>query len=108
MLAARGALSGTYLKLDNDLWAALRNDDTCQRLITEQGVREVIALTIRAALRDPTRFRSARTPRPLQADAARSSVGETDNLATFTQARDPKIRSALHSAAHALSTCSSG
>ena len=80
LLDARLALYKTYLKLDNEVKAAVRADPVCQRLMTVPGVGAVTALTFRAAVDDPSRFKSSRTvaahfgltPRRFQS-------GETDN-----------------------------
>jgi transposase len=69
------------------------------------GVGPVTALTYKAAVDDPRRFRSSRTvaahfgltPRRFQS-------GETDNPGRISKAGDPEVRCALYVAAHALVT----
>jgi transposase len=105
LLEARGVLYGTYLKLDNDVKAVVRADPVCRRLMTVPGVGAITALTFRAAVDDPTRFRSSRnvaahfglTPRRFQS-------GETDNAGHISYAGDADVRCALYTAAHALVT----
>jgi len=105
MLEARLVLYRTYLKLDNEIKAVVRTDPTCQRLMTVPGVGAVTALTFKAAVDDPHRFKSSRTvaahfgltPRRFQS-------GETDNPGRISKAGDPEVRSALYVAAHALVT----
>lgn len=105
LLEARHVLYRTYLKLDNEVRAVVRTDPVCQRLMTVPGVGAITALTFRAAVDDPTRFRSSRTvaahfgltPRRFQS-------GETDNVGHISKAGDPEVRSALYVAAHALVT----
>lgn len=105
VLDARLVLYKTYLKLDNEVKAAVRVDPVCQRLMTVPGVGAVTALTFRAAVDDPNRFKSSRTvaahfgltPRRFQS-------GETDNPGRISKSGDPEVRSVLYVAAHALVT----
>jgi transposase len=105
MLEARLVLYRTYLKLDNEVKAVVRTDPICQRLMTVPGVGAVTALTFKAAVDDPGRFKSSRTvaahfgltPRRFQS-------GETDNPGRISKAGDPEVRCALYVAAHALVT----
>jgi len=105
LLEARHVLYRTYLKLDNEVKAIVRADPVCQRLMTVPGVGAITALTFKAAVDDPARFRSSRTvaahfgltPRRFQS-------GETDNVGHISKAGDPEVRSALYVAAHALVT----
>jgi transposase len=105
LLEARHVLYRTYLKLDNEVKAVVRADPICQRLMTVPGVGAITALTFKAAVDDPTRFKSSRTvaahfgltPRRFQS-------GETDNVGHISKAGDPEVRSALYVAAHALVT----
>jgi transposase len=103
LLDARLVLYQTYLKLDNQAKALARDDDVCQRLMTVPGVGPVTALTFKAGVDDPARFKRSRTvaahfgltPRRFQS-------GEVDNLGHISKAGDPDVRSALYVAAHAL------
>jgi transposase len=105
MLEARLVLYRTYLKLDNEVKAVVRTDPSCRRLMTVPGVGAVTALTFKAAVDDPRRFKSSRTvaahfgltPRRFQS-------GETDNPGRISKAGDPEVRCALYVAAHALVT----
>jgi transposase len=95
----------TYLKLDNEIKGIVRIDPICRRLMTVPGVGPVTALTFKAAVDDPRRFKSSRTvvahfgltPRRFQS-------GETDNPGRISKAGDPEVRSALYVSAHALVT----
>jgi len=105
LLDARLVLYRTYLQLDNQAKALVREDAICQRLMTVPGVGAITALTFKAGVDDPTRFKRSRTvaahfgltPRRFQS-------GETDNLGRISKAGDPDVRSALYVAAHALIT----
>ncbi len=103
LLDARLMLYKTYLKLDNQAKALVREDPICQRLMSVPGVGAITALTFKAAVDDPGRFKSARTvaahfgltPRRFQS-------GEVDNPGRISKAGDPEVRSALYVAAHSL------
>lgn len=103
LLDARLVLYQTYLKLDSQARALARDDDVCQRLMTVPGVGPVTALTFKAGVDDPTRFKRSRTvaahfgltPRRFQS-------GEVDYPGHISKAGDPDVRSALYVAAHAL------
>jgi transposase len=103
LLDARLVLYKTYLKLDNQTKALVRDDPVCQRLMSVPGVGAITALTFKAAVDDPTRFKSSRTvaahfgltPRRFQS-------GEVDNPGRISKAGDPDVRAALYVAAHSL------
>ena len=103
MLDARLVLYQTYLKLDNQVKALVREDPVCQRLMTVPGVGAITALTFKAAVDDPERFKRSRTvaahfgltPRRFQS-------GELDNPGQISKAGDPDVRCALYVAAHSL------
>jgi len=83
-------------------------DPVCQRLMTTPGVGFVTALTFKAAVDDPTRFKRSRTvgahfgltPRRFQS-------GEMDNPGHISRAGDPDVRCTLYVAANAMMTRSS-
>jgi transposase len=103
LLDARLVLYQTYLKLDSQVLAMARKDAVCQRLMTVPGVGAITALTFKAGVDDPSRFRHSRTvaahfgltPRRFQS-------GELDNPGHISKAGDTDVRSALYVAAHAL------
>jgi transposase len=81
----------------------VREDPVCQRMMTAPGVGAISALTSKAAVDDPTRFKRSRTvaahfgliPRRFQS-------GEVDNTGRISRAGDPEVCSALYVAAHSL------
>lgn len=103
LLDARLVLYNTFLKLDSQARTMSRKDPVCQRLMTVPGVGTITALTFKAAVDDPTRFKSSRTvaahfgltPRRFQS-------GEMDNPGRISKAGDADVRSALYIAAHSL------
>ncbi len=105
LLDARTVLYKTYLKLDNAVKAVVRVDPICRRLTSTPGVGLVTALTFKAAVDHPGRFKSSRTvaahfgltPRRFQS-------GALDNPGHISRAGDADVRSALYVAAHSLLT----
>jgi transposase len=103
LLSARDKMAAEFAKLDKLVRDQSRNDDVCRRLMTIPGVGAVVAMTFRAAIDDPTRFRSSKsvgacfglTPRRYQS-------GETDRVTSITKAGDASVRAALFEAAHVM------
>lgn len=103
MLAAREALAAQYAILDKKLRDKARSDVVCRRLMTVPGVGAIVAMTFRAAIDDPARFRSSKsvgacfglTPRRYQS-------GEMDRNGAITKAGDASARAALFEAAHVM------
>ena len=105
VLDARLVLYQTYLKLDNEVRALARADRVCQRLMTVPGVGAVTALSFKAAVDDPRRFRSSRTVAAhFGLTPRRYQSGEMDNPGRISKAGDRDVRCALYTAAHALVT----
>ncbi len=109
LLDARAVLYTTYRELDRRVKRRALNDEICQRLMTVPGVGPITALTYKAAVDDPRRFKRSRTvaahfgltPRRFQS-------GEMDNLGHISKAGDAEVRSALYIAANVLMTRSAG
>lgn len=105
LLDARTMLYKTYLKLDNAIKALVKADPVCKLLMSVPGVGPVTALSFKAGVDDPGRFKSSRTvaahfgltPRRFQS-------GESDNPGHISRAGDADVRSALYVAAHSLLT----
>ena len=103
LLDARLVLYQTYLQLDSQARAVARDDGICQRLMTVPGVGPVTALTFKAGVDDPTRFKRSRTVAAhFGLTPRRYQSGEVDNPGRISKAGDPDVRSALYVAAHAL------
>lgn len=80
-------------------------DVVCRRLMTAPGVGAVIALTFRAAVDDPTRFRSSKSIGPCFGLTPRKyQSGEMHRNGGISRAGDPTVRVALFEAAHVLKT----
>jgi len=108
LLDARLVLYRTFRELDNRTRKLAQQDRVCQRLMTAPGVGFVTALTFKAAVDDPTRFKRSRTvaahfgltPRRFQS-------GEMDIPGHISRAGDPDVRCTLYTAANAMMTRSS-
>lgn len=108
VLDARLMLYRTFRELDNRTRKAAHADPVCQRLMTAPGVGFVTALTFKAAVDDPTRFKRSRTvaahfgltPRRFQS-------GELDLEGHISKCGDAGVRSTLYVAANAMMTRSS-
>jgi len=108
LLDARLVLYHTFRELDNRTRHMAHQDPVCQRLMSTPGVGFVTALTFKAAVDDPSRFKHSRTvaahfgltPRRFQS-------GEMDNPGHISRAGDPDVRCTLYVAANAMMTRSS-
>jgi len=84
---------------------AARDDQACRRLMTVPGVGSIVALTYRATIDVPARFKRSRavgahlglTPRTHQS-------GELDRTGRISKTGDGMARTALYEAAHVLLT----
>jgi transposase len=61
MLVVRRALREQIVVLHRRLLAIVRDDEVCQRLMTTPGVGPVVALTYRATVDVPARFRKSKS-----------------------------------------------
>ncbi len=108
LLEARLKLYQTFLELDNRTRRRAQQDPVCQRLMSAPGVGFITALTFKAGVDDPTRFKRSRTvaahfgltPRRFQS-------GEMDNPGRISKAGDPSVRRTLYTAANSIMTRSS-
>ena len=108
LLEARLVLYRSFRELDNRTRKMALKDPVCQRLMTVPGVGFITALTFKAGVDDPTRFKRSRTvgahfgltPRRFQS-------GEMDNPGRISRCGDREVRCALYTAANAMLTRSS-
>ena len=95
----------TYLELDRLVKRLASRDPVCLRMMGVPGVGPITALTFKAAVDDPKRFKTSRTvgahfgltPRRYQS-------GETDNPGHISKAGDADVRVALYAAANSMMT----
>ena len=103
LLDARVVLYQHFLELDRRVKRAATRDEVCMRMMTVPGVGPIAALTFKAAVDDPARFKRSRTvvahfgltPRRYQS-------GEHDNPGRISKAGDRDVRATLYAAANAL------
>lgn len=103
LLDARLVLYQHYLELDRRVKRAARQDEVCMRLMTVPGVGPITALTFKAAVDDPTRFKRSRTVAAhFGLTPRRYQSGEQDNPGRISKAGDRDVRATLYAAANAL------
>lgn len=103
MLRARAALRSEYAALHREVLRIVRADAVCRRLMTVPGVGAVVAMTFKAAIDDPSRFKHSRdvgahfglTPKRYQS-------GEIDRSGHISKTGDGQVRTALFEAAHVM------
>jgi len=103
MLRARAGLRAECAKLHKRLLQIVRDDAVCRRLMTVPGVGPVVAMTYKAAIDDPGRFRRSKdvgayfglTPGKYQS-------GEIDWSGGITKVGDESVRTALYEAANTM------
>ena len=105
LLEARLALYRSFRELDNRTRKMAHADPVCQRLMTVPGVGFITALTFKAGVDDPTRFKQSRTVGAhFGLTPRRCQSGEIDIDGHISRAGDPDVRCALYTAANAMLT----
>ena len=103
LLIVRRTLRQQIGILHGRLLAIVRTDDVCRRLMTVPGVGPVVALTYRASVDVPARFRNSKavgavfglTPSKYQS-------GEIDRTGGISRCGDEMMRAMLYEAAHTM------
>ena len=103
MLRARAALRAEYAAVHREVLRIVRVDDECRRMMTVPGVGAIVAVTFKAAVDDPGRFKRSRdvgahfglTPK-------RHQSGEVDRSGHISKTGDAQVRTALFEAAHVV------
>jgi transposase len=103
MLRARAALRAEYAAVHREVLRIVRVDADCRRLMTVPGVGAIVAMTFKAAVDDPGRFKRSRdvgahfglTPKRYQS-------GEIDRSGHISKTGDAQVRTALFEAAHVM------
>ncbi len=103
MLRARAALRAEYAALHREVLRIVRLDADCRRMMTVPGVGAIVAVTFKAAVDDPGRFKRSRdvgahfglTPKRYQS-------GEVDRSGHISKTGDAQVRTALFEAAHVM------
>ena len=108
LLDARLVLYQTFRVLDNRTRHLAWDDDVCELLMTAPGVGYVTALTFKAGVDDPSRFKQSRTVAAhFGLTPRRSQSGEIDIEGRISKSGDAQVRSALYVAANSILTRSS-
>lgn len=98
-LTAREALRIELVKLEKLVRDHARSDSICRSMMTMPGVGAIIALTFKAAIDDPDRFRSSKDVGPWAGlTPRRDQSGERDIIGQITRAGDAGLRNALYQA----------
>ncbi|WP_374275851.1 IS110 family transposase [Brevundimonas sp.] len=99
MLHARQMLFETFMELDRRVRKAAHEDEVCTRFMGIPGVGEITALSFKAAVDDPARFKSSRTVGAhFELTPRRFQSGEKDNRGRISPAGDSDV----HAAANAM------
>lgn len=103
LLDARLVLYQHFLELDRRVRRAAARDEVCMRMMTVPGVGPIAALTFKAAVDDPARFRRSRTVAAhFGLTPRRYQSGEADSPGRISKAGDGDVRATLYAAANAL------
>jgi len=102
LLIVRRVLREQIGILHRRLLAIVRDDDVCRRLMTVPGVGPVVALTYRATVDVPARFRHSKTVGAVFGlTPSRYQSGERDRTGGISRCGDEMMR-AMHEAAHIM------
>jgi len=103
LLEARGHLYRAFLDIDRRVKALAQADPIAQLLMSAPGVGYITALTFKAAIDDPARFRRSKTVAAhFGLTPRRYQSGERDNPGRISKAGDAEVRSALFLAANTI------
>jgi len=108
LLDVRLELYKTFLEMDRRVKALAYSDQICRLFMTAPGVGYIAALTFKAAVDDPGRFKRSRTVAAhFGLTPRRYQSGERDNPGHISKAGDSEVRAALYAAANIIMTRSS-
>ena len=83
--------------------AIVRHDDVCRRLMTVPGVGPVVALTYRATVDVPARFRNSKAVGAVFGlTPSRYQSGEVNRTGAISRCGDEMMRVMLYEAAHTM------
>jgi transposase len=89
--------------LHRRLLAIVRDDDVCRRLMTVPGVGPVVALTYRATVDVPARFRNSKAVGAVFGlTPSRYQSGESDRIGRISRCGDEMTRMMLYEAAQSM------
>ena len=97
LLVVRRVLREQFVILHRRLLAIVRDDEVCRRLITTPGVGPVVALTYRATVDVPARFRKSKTVGAIVGlTPAKYQSGEIDRSGRISRCGDEMMRVMLY------------
>ena len=100
ILSVRRALRQELAAMEKLLHDHAKSDPICRQMMTMPGVGVLVALTVKAAIDDPDRFRSSRDIGPwVGLTPRREQSGERDIIGEISRAGDAGTRTALYQAA---------
>jgi transposase len=103
LLMVRRVLREQVNILHRRLLAIVRDDDVCQRLMTVPGVGPVVALTYRATIDVPARFRNSKAVgAALGLTPSKYQSGEIDRTGAISRCGDEMMRAVLYEAAQSM------
>jgi transposase len=103
LLVVRRVLREQLGILHRRLLAIVRDDDVCRRLMTVPGVGPVVALTYRATVDVPTRFRKSKSVgAAFGLTSAKYQSGEIDRSGAISRCGDEMMRTMLYEAAQTM------
>ena len=103
LLVVRRVLREQISILHRRVVAAVRNDEVCRRLMTVPGVGPVVALTYRATVDIPARFRKSKSVGAVFGlTPARDQSGERDRPGAISRCGDEMMRTTLYEAAQVM------
>src|SRR3954470_380512 len=103
LLIVRRTLREQVGMLHRRLRAVVRHDDVCRRLMTVPGVGPVVALTYRATVDVPARFRNSKAVGAVFGlTPSRYQSGEVNRTGAISRCGDEMMRVMLYEAAHIM------
>ena len=103
LLVVRRVLREQIAVLHRRLLVIVRNDEVCRRLMTTPGVGPVVALTYRATIDVPARFRNSRAVGAVMGlTPCKYQSGESDRTGAISKCGDEMLRVMLYEAAQIL------
>jgi len=103
LLIVRRTLREQIGILHGRLLAVVRHDDVCRRLMTVPGVGPVVALTYRATVDVPARFRNSKAVgAAFGLTPSRYQSGEINRTGAISRCGDEMMRAMLYEAAHIM------
>jgi transposase len=100
LLVVRRVLREQIAVLHRHLLAIARSDEVCRRLMTTPGVGPVVALTYRATIDVPARFRNSRAVGAVMGlTPCKYQSGESDRTGAISKCGDEMLRVMLYEAA---------